>query len=97
MSVQARVPIDAASIQVPRGQVYTIPNRCKGCNFCIQFCPKEVLEFSEAINNKGYHFPVVRKGMEEQCIHCRFCDLICPELAIFTREVEPATAVGASA
>lgn len=90
MSVHTRVPIDAASIHVPRGQVYTIPSRCKGCNFCIEFCPKEVLEFSEGINNKGYHYPVVAKGKEDQCIHCRFCDLICPELAIFTRELPDA-------
>lgn len=87
MSVQPRIPIDAGSIHVPRGQVYTIPQRCKGCKFCIEFCPKEVLEFSEGINAKGYHYPVVVKGKEDQCIHCRFCDLICPELAIFTKEV----------
>ena len=94
MSVHVRVPVDASSIQVPRGQVYTIPNRCKGCNFCIEFCPKEVLEFSEEINPKGYHFPVVRKDKVDECIHCRFCDLICPELAIFTRELTDAPATG---
>jgi formate hydrogenlyase subunit 6/NADH:ubiquinone oxidoreductase subunit I len=28
----------------------------------------------------------VAEGKESDCVHCRFCDLICPELAIFTTE-----------
>ena len=47
-----------------------------------------MLEYSEDINAKGYHYPVVAKGKERSCVHCRFCDLICPELAIFTSEEE---------
>lgn len=90
MSAPQRAPIDLAYAHVSRGQVYVIPNRCKGCKFCIEFCPKHVLDYSEEINEKGYHFPVVAKGKEAECIHCRFCDLVCPELAIFTREIDAA-------
>ena len=84
----ARQPIDIASAKVPVGQVHVISERCKQCNFCINYCPTQVLEYSEEINAKGYHFPIVAEGKESSCVHCRFCDLICPELAIFTTELE---------
>ena len=84
----ARQPIDLASAQVPVGRVHVIAERCKQCNFCINYCPTDVLEYSDDINAKGYHYPVVVKGKEMSCVHCKFCDLICPELAIFTTELE---------
>jgi len=31
-------------------------------------------------------FPGWVEGKEEACVHCRFCDLICPELAIYTTD-----------
>ena len=40
------------------------------------------------MNAKGYHFPVVAAGKENQCANCEFCTLVCPEFAIFTRERE---------
>jgi 2-oxoglutarate ferredoxin oxidoreductase subunit delta len=81
-----RQPIDIASAKVPVGHVHVISERCKQCDFCITYCPTNVLEYSDEINAKGYHFPVVADGKEQSCVHCRFCDLICPELAIFTTE-----------
>jgi len=82
-----RQPMDLSSAQVPVGRVHIIAERCKQCNFCINYCPTKVLEYSEDTNAKGYHFPLVSKGKETSCVHCRFCDLICPELAIFTTEM----------
>jgi 2-oxoglutarate ferredoxin oxidoreductase subunit delta len=82
-----REPMDLSSAQVPVGRVHVISERCKECNFCINYCPTKVLEYSGEINAKGYHFPIVSKGKETACVHCRFCDLICPELAIFTTEI----------
>lgn len=83
-----RQPIDLASAKVPLGRVHVIAERCKQCDFCINYCPTDVLEYSDNINAKGYHYPVVAKGKEMSCVHCKFCDLICPELAIFTSELE---------
>ena len=82
-----REPIDLPQAQVPLGRVHVIVERCKQCNFCIKYCPTEVLEYSEDINAKGYHFPIVAEGKEFACVNCRFCDLICPELAIYTPEI----------
>ena len=88
MKVFARVPIDIDEVHIPCGQVYLIPERCKGCNICVEFCPKEVLQVSDQTNKKGYHLPEIIKGMEEACVQCDFCTVVCPEFAIFTIEVQ---------
>ena len=81
-----RSPIDSGAVSVPRGQVFVIPERCKGCRFCIEFCPEDVLAESEAMNTKGYHYPVVTEGKDDACVNCQFCKLVCPEFAIYTEE-----------
>ena len=84
MRVYARTPLDIDKVIIPRGQVYLIPERCKGCEICIQFCPQDVLCISEERNEKGYLIPMVAVGMESECVNCEFCTLVCPEFAIFT-------------
>ncbi len=87
MATLTRRPLDQHVIKIPRGQTYIIPQRCKGCNFCIEFCPDQVLAESPNLNAKGYHYPVVAEGKEDTCVHCGFCTLICPEYAIYTEEI----------
>ena len=91
MKVFGRTPLDLDEKEtlIPRGQVHIIPERCKGCNICIQFCPQQVLQESGGANVKGYHYPEIVPGKEESCVHCEFCTMICPEFAIFTTEVAP--------
>lgn len=81
-----RIPLDSDEIEVPRGEVYILADRCKGCGYCIEFCPKKVLQFSKEFNAKGYHPPEVAKG--EECVNCHFCEIICPEFAIYSVEVQ---------
>jgi 2-oxoglutarate ferredoxin oxidoreductase subunit delta len=88
MRVFARTPIDLAEVRVPQGQVYLIPERCKGCNICIELCPQEVLQVSNQTNAKGYHLPEIAPSKERACVHCEFCSAVCPEFAIFTLEVD---------
>lgn len=85
--IAPRQPLDRALAKVPVGQVFIIPERCKGCSFCIEFCPEQVLVESEPMNAKGYHYPVVADGKESACINCAFCRLVCPEFAIYTEEI----------
>jgi len=59
---------------------------CKGCYICIEVCPKEVLGKDEATFVRGFH-PVVPIRPEE-CIVCRQCELLCPDLAIMVWEDE---------
>jgi 2-oxoglutarate ferredoxin oxidoreductase subunit delta len=57
---------------------------CKGCEICIHFCSKQVLELAEDVNSMGYHPPVAVN--EEKCSGCRQCELFCPDFAIFIVE-----------
>ena len=86
--VKSRRPLDTATQSIPRGQVFIIPVRCKGCNYCIEFCPRDVLVESTERNAKGYHYPIVAEDKIDDCIHCQFCSLVCPEFAIYTEEIE---------
>ncbi|HSO67260.1 MAG TPA: 4Fe-4S dicluster domain-containing protein [Desulfatirhabdiaceae bacterium] len=76
-----RVPLDSDDVCVTAGRVYIISERCKGCGYCIEYCPRDVLAFSEGFNAKGYHPPVVKR---DDCLNCHYCELLCPEFAIFS-------------
>ena len=68
--------------QKARGRVFITPERCKGCGFCIQFCPRKVLAFSKDFNAKGYHPPVIVEP--DKCVGCNLCGLFCPDFAIYS-------------
>jgi len=70
--------------ETPHGEVVIREDRCKGCGFCIEYCPHHVLVLSERYNAKGYHPPEVIRA--DLCVNCGFCRMICPEFAIYTYE-----------
>jgi len=85
-----RQPMDRDRIKVPRGDVVIIEDRCKGCGFCVEYCPKDALVMSERFNAKGYHPPeMVTHG---ECVNCNLCEMICPDFAIFSTELPEVTA-----
>ncbi len=88
MKVFTRTPLDLAKVRIPRGQVFIIPERCKGCKICVEFCPEGVLQVSGEMNAMGYHFPEIAPGKESACVHCEFCTLVCPEFAIFATQLD---------
>jgi len=81
-----RMPLDADEYEVVIGKVNIITTRCKGCKYCIEFCPTRILAESKDFNEKGYHPPYVVE--EGRCVNCNFCETICPEFAIFVTEKE---------
>lgn len=70
--------------RVPRGYVYIRQEFCKGCGFCIEFCPKRALAQAAHFNDKGYHPPEVVDP--KACVLCGFCERICPDFAIWIEE-----------
>ena len=65
-------------------QIHVIAERCKECGFCIEFCPRKVLEESDQLNKRGVYPPKVVD--ETKCSLCGFCTAICPDFAIFCVE-----------
>lgn len=63
-----------------RGVVHIDRELCKGCGFCVEFCPKQALALSSEFNSKGYHPPVIVNG--EACTGGGLCSAICPDFAI---------------
>jgi 2-oxoglutarate ferredoxin oxidoreductase subunit delta len=76
-----RVPLDTQDVPVTKGIVHIIEERCKGCGYCIAYCPRKVLEPSKTFSSNGYHPPRVKS---DDCLNCHYCELLCPEFAIFS-------------
>ncbi len=56
------------------------PGLCKGCDLCVQVCPKKMLHPSEKVNAKGVHYIV--SDCPEDCNGCGLCFVVCPDVAI---------------
>jgi 2-oxoglutarate ferredoxin oxidoreductase subunit delta len=63
-----------------KGSVTVMVERCKGCAFCVEFCPTDVLALSSAFNSKGYHPPMMVAA--DKCSGCDLCGMYCPDFAI---------------
>jgi 2-oxoglutarate ferredoxin oxidoreductase subunit delta len=72
-------------------RVVVLMDRCKGCGICISMCPKKVLEFSKDINNMGYNYAYPARI--EDCIGCKFCEMYCPDFAIYVKPSERPKAI----
>ena len=68
-----RRPLDRDRIQVPCGIIHIIEERCKGCGFCVEFCPREVFVLSKRTEITD----------SSQCADCGLCALLCPDFAIY--------------
>ena len=74
-------------------RIDVIKNRCKGCGFCVEFCPRHVLRQSSETNRNGFH--TVYAGKSEECTGCNICTMICPDFAIsVTADGNATTKVG---
>jgi len=81
----AKRPLTAPQMLKLRNvDVVVMEDRCKGCSFCIEFCPKDVLEQDTKLNVRGAHVPRVKDSA--LCVGCGICEEICPDFAIFLVE-----------
>lgn len=79
-----RQPLDKDRVQIPHGIIHVVEERCKGCGFCVEFCPKSVLVFTQHTNANGYHPPAILD--ESFCVNCGLCALLCPDFAIYVTD-----------
>jgi 2-oxoglutarate ferredoxin oxidoreductase subunit delta len=77
-------PLDKDKVKTPEAEIHLLRDECKGCGYCIEFCPRKALEESEEINARGVHSPKIVD--ETKCIMCGFCTAVCPDFAIFVVE-----------
>ena len=63
-----------------KGSIIIDPERCKGCSFCIEYCPREAIVLSDRLNMKGYFTAAFDE--EKGCSGCATCAVMCPEVAI---------------
>ena len=81
----ARRPISAPQgLKLRDVEIVVLEDRCKGCSFCIEFCPRDVLEQGTKLNVRGVHAPQVKDSA--LCVGCGVCEEICPDFAIFLVE-----------
>jgi 2-oxoglutarate ferredoxin oxidoreductase subunit delta len=75
-----------------RGTVVIDVEACKGCELCIDACPPAVLEMGQAVNDRGYRYPLLRPG----CTGCKACSQICPDFVfqVYKYEVPVEVPVG---
>lgn len=59
---------------------------CKGCGYCIRFCPRHILEMGKERSAKGFFYPV--NIDKDACTSCGICALMCPEAAIEVSDKE---------
>ncbi len=62
-------------------RVAVIEELCKGCNVCIELCPKDLLRESKKLNVKGIFPPTLID--QDQCTGCGICELYCPDFAMY--------------
>lgn len=75
-----RKPFDREEKATSPGRLQINKERCKGCSFCVDFCPRGSLKMSQELNSKGYLLPAVVD--DTKCLNCGLCEIICPEFAM---------------
>jgi 2-oxoglutarate ferredoxin oxidoreductase subunit delta len=67
-------------------RIKLIKELCKGCGYCIEFCPNKVFERSEEITEKGVTPPTIKH--HDRCTLCGLCTRLCPDFALTIEEEE---------
>ncbi len=53
--------------------------KCKGCHYCVDVCPKAAVKQSGRSNKKGYNCVEIEP---QKCNGCGACYVICPDCCI---------------
>ncbi|HVI40190.1 MAG TPA: 4Fe-4S dicluster domain-containing protein [Anaerovoracaceae bacterium] len=59
---------------------------CKGCEICINACPKGVFAMSDERHSAGTLIPYAKEI--SKCINCKLCEQMCPDGCINVEKEE---------
>ena len=62
------------------GKIIIDRDRCKGCGFCIDACPKDLIIITNDLNIQGYLPAAIEDN--DNCTGCALCAEVCPDVAI---------------
>ncbi len=54
---------------------------CKGCELCVEACPRKIIVIGTTPNGQGY-FTAVYEDTAKKCTGCALCAEMCPDIAI---------------
>ncbi|MFA6800598.1 MAG: 4Fe-4S binding protein [Acholeplasmataceae bacterium] len=70
-----------------KGIVTFEQEKCKGCNLCVEYCPKHILyQDKKEFNEAGYN--IIKISNPDLCIGCAFCAIMCPDSVIKVEVVD---------
>ena len=81
-----RTPILPPPCPQKKYEVIIDSEQCDGCQICVEFCPKDLLEASDDTNSRMLHYVVIITP--EDCLGCKQCERLCPTASIFIRETD---------
>lgn len=68
---------------MPKGEIKIDREKCKGCQLCLSFCPRQCIQVSQELNDKGYYPAEFSPGEgKKSCTGCTLCAVVCPDIAI---------------
>jgi 2-oxoglutarate ferredoxin oxidoreductase subunit delta len=82
-----RTPILLPPSPEKRYEIIIDSEQCDGCELCLSFCPKELIEISEdKFNSRMLHYAIVVKP--EECAGCKQCERLCPTVSLYILEID---------
>jgi len=63
-----------------KGMIVIDKELCKGCAFCVDACPLEIIALEDTFNRKGFFTAHLKYS--DKCTGCAMCAQMCPEIAI---------------
>lgn len=70
-----------------KNQIIILKNRCRGCGYCVWFCPNECLVIGKERNELRER--IISVNPNSKCSGCKMCEEICPAFAIFVKKKKP--------
>ena len=82
-----RTPILPPPSPEKKYEIIIDSEQCDGCELCLSFCPKDLIEISEdKFNSRMLHYAIVVKP--EECAGCGQCERVCPTVSLYILETD---------